>query len=504
MDRETESLITARECIEESRKLLRENRLEEAAKVACMARDMALELEEFGVYMRAMNLLLVISGIMYDDAGVAEYFIKAIEVGKKYELHNELSIFYLNMGSDFQDLNDIESAEKYYKMAIEERKLIKDEGSVPEGAKFELVMSMNLGELYAKAGEFEKAKEQLDITRKEIEKIKNKNDLFEYESFVLHQLWLLGYHDEVNTKIDDFLAKVTGGSVGADYVECVDDVCDLLKRMELHDEWKTVLEKMENYATVDFLKLHLKILEMWMDYYKTIGDNEGYIKTCTRYAELVVSEKESNAKERARAIKFKVDVDEAEKKRRSMSKNLYVDTLTGVGNRAKMLEDAAGIIEESVKNKIAVTVGLIDIDYFKECNDTYGHIRGDECLKSVASVIQNSVGKSGFVYRFGGDEFLVLLPHTSKVDKVEALAEKIQTRINDLDIKNEKSPISDRVTISQGYTMGVAEENDKISTLIDLADKVLYKAKRYGKNNHKFMRISEILAGSMDDEKPGE
>lgn len=124
---------------------------------------------------------------------------------------------------------------------------------------------------------------------------------------------------------------------------------------------------------------------------------------------------------------------------------------------------------------------LLDIDYFKHFNDTNGHLRGNEVLVQLAGVIRDSIRTEDLAFRFGGEEFVVLLPHTSKQDAILA-AEKIRIRVeNTLFPCGEKQP-SGRLTVS----LGVAATNGLPAItpfeLVNTADQSLYQAKASGKN----------------------
>ncbi|MCR5468347.1 MAG: GGDEF domain-containing protein [Lachnospiraceae bacterium] len=496
MKKDTEVLEFAKECIAESKQLFYENKITESEKVAARARDIALEQDAPQIYAQAMNMLYILYGAMDDYTRAIDCFIKNEEVCLKHGFHTELSILYINIGSRFKSFDDSKTASLYFEKALAERKKVDKKNDSVVSSQFELVMSMNLGELYAEAGQMDKAEEQLNIARSEVKKFTEHRILFGFESFEMLQLYKLGHLDEVKSGIDHLVESAIKSGFSADYIECIHDVCTLLKNMKEYDKWKKVLDRLRDFATREHFSMHIEMHEQLMDYYKTIGEEKKYMEECIKYTQHMIEKKKIDNRHSAENMRLMLESYEAEKDRKKATENLHVDTLTGVGTRIKMLEDSVGYIKESAEKGTAITVGLLDVDYFKSCNDTYGHIRGDECLKSIASVLQNSVAGNGFVYRFGGDEFLVFMPGLSDVNKLEKIAQTIQDRVEALDIANENSPVAKHVTISQGYTMGVADKNDNITTLIDLADKVLYKAKDCGRNNHKFMRIREILAES--------
>jgi diguanylate cyclase (GGDEF)-like protein len=120
---------------------------------------------------------------------------------------------------------------------------------------------------------------------------------------------------------------------------------------------------------------------------------------------------------------------------------------------------------------------MFDIDYFKQINDTYGHPTGDVVLKTLVQKIRRSIRESDILFRWGGEEFLIILPE-SDVNIASNLAEKIRKTVEDLEITFSGKTIS--VTISMG--VGTMSEVDTSDDLIMRSDKALYAAKEKGRN----------------------
>lgn len=134
------------------------------------------------------------------------------------------------------------------------------------------------------------------------------------------------------------------------------------------------------------------------------------------------------------------------------------------------------------KSKNPLSLLMIDIDHFKAYNDTYGHQEGDECLIKVTTSIRNTVNNPGdMVYRYGGEEFTVILPETNKQD-AKVIAENIRKNIEDLCIPHEGSKVSDVVTVSIGLATLTPTEDKNAKQLIELADNALYEAKSISRN----------------------
>jgi diguanylate cyclase (GGDEF)-like protein len=126
-----------------------------------------------------------------------------------------------------------------------------------------------------------------------------------------------------------------------------------------------------------------------------------------------------------------------------------------------------------------VAVIMVDIDFFKQFNDTYGHVAGDEALRAVSAALKRCMRRPGdMVARFGGEEFACILPDTDLAG-ARKVAEQMRRRIEWLDIAHEKSAIGSILTASIGISAGAGTAE---SELVRLADDALYDAKHQGRN----------------------
>jgi diguanylate cyclase (GGDEF)-like protein len=124
---------------------------------------------------------------------------------------------------------------------------------------------------------------------------------------------------------------------------------------------------------------------------------------------------------------------------------------------------------------------MIDIDYFKNYNDHYGHQAGDKCLKEVSKVFKSYAQRSGeLVARYGGEEFIVLLPRMT-IAGAQRIAESMCCTIEHLNIEHEGSE-EKKVTISVGVAGSLPRLHDELDTLLKEADRALYRAKANGRN----------------------
>ncbi|NPA16255.1 diguanylate cyclase [Persephonella sp.] len=154
-----------------------------------------------------------------------------------------------------------------------------------------------------------------------------------------------------------------------------------------------------------------------------------------------------------------------------------IDPLTKVLSRRSLEFILSSQFHIAKISKRPLSVAMVDIDNFKQINDRYGHQIGDCVLRRIAQRIQDALRKSDFIFRYGGEEFLVLLPFTSKSDAVKVL-DKIVSRVSGEPVKC--GEFNQRVTVSAGVSS--IEDARDIYSLISRADRALYKAKKAGKN----------------------
>ncbi|MBR4795614.1 MAG: GGDEF domain-containing protein, partial [Lachnospiraceae bacterium] len=122
-------------------------------------------------------------------------------------------------------------------------------------------------------------------------------------------------------------------------------------------------------------------------------------------------------------------------------------------------------------------------DFFKEYNDTYGHIEGDDVLRAVAGILKESVVADSQIYRYGGDEFLIIAGQSFYSDAIR-FAENIKSKLEALEIPSGNGAEGKFVTVSQGYYTLYPQGTDDFKKIIEEADSLLYRAKRQGKNRY--------------------
>jgi diguanylate cyclase (GGDEF)-like protein/PAS domain S-box-containing protein len=167
-------------------------------------------------------------------------------------------------------------------------------------------------------------------------------------------------------------------------------------------------------------------------------------------------------------------------------KNLAsLDGLTDIPNRRAFDEFLSQEWKRCARSNKPISLAIIDIDYFKLLNDTYGHQSGDECLVKIGVLLKKFVNRpSDLCARYGGDEFVLAWGDTSLGQSLELVSELLQ-KIIELNIPNCKSPTSNYLTASIGLAELLPNKTNRESELISNADRMLYKAKESGRNKIK-------------------
>ncbi|MFM2064945.1 MAG: hypothetical protein RLZZ507_4616 [Cyanobacteriota bacterium] len=159
-----------------------------------------------------------------------------------------------------------------------------------------------------------------------------------------------------------------------------------------------------------------------------------------------------------------------------------LDGLTGVANRRKFDEYLNLEWQRLAREKLPLSLLLCDVDFFKNYNDTYGHLTGDDCLQQIAQTIKLSVKRpTDLLARYGGEEFAVILSNTNNQAAIY-LAEDIRQKVYNLKIPHVQSRVDNFVTLSIGVTTIVPDVNISPNLLIEVGDKALYTAKAQGRN----------------------
>jgi len=179
---------------------------------------------------------------------------------------------------------------------------------------------------------------------------------------------------------------------------------------------------------------------------------------------------------------------------RYVSRLTVMDDVTGTYNRRYFDMVVEEEWKRSMREYTPISLLMIDIDFFKEYNDTHGHQLGDVCLFSVAKILAGQLKRAtDFIARYGGEEFAIVLPNTN-AEHARLLAERMRRAVEEARIKAGKDDVSPWLTISVGLATTTAEYDQPNMVLVRAADNCLYQSKAAGRN-----RVTDINLATVDD-----
>lgn len=177
-----------------------------------------------------------------------------------------------------------------------------------------------------------------------------------------------------------------------------------------------------------------------------------------------------------------------------LKKDATTDSLTNIYNRRFFDEHYKMSLGQAIRQKHPLTIFMVDIDYFKQYNDYYGHPAGDKILIQVATCLKSQIARSSdMLARYGGEEFVMVLPNMAEENAMH-FAEKLIAAVKQLALPHLKSKIEKRITISIGISTYDPNQHREVSALIDAADTALYKAKQQGRNQACLLPLDTLLS----------
>ena len=445
--------------------------------------------------MKTYNIIGVIYSNMGDALLSLDYYHVAMELAKKYNDTELQGKIYNNVGVVLANAGDHANATQYYEKAYEYFNCEGDEDNEPACGMFRLYMNVAEGMRNEKRYANEKA--YLDGVMKTIDK-DNLTPLDRIK--VAHAFGMLYYETgEYEKSLDMCVKAVALCENNMNDIDSFDDywdIVELLINMDKIGHIHGMLECLSDMAEkADIDRRRIQVCRLRIQIYEKTGEKEKYTEQLRIYYQL---RKKINA-ERNNIIISAIDnrcrlEDERKKNKLLNEDNMKlireseIDELTGVYNRLAFRRRYDRMYKYAWRNAQTYCMGILDIDIFKVYNDTYGHIRGDKCLKQIAAILRHTADGDFCVARYGGDEFVFMAYDVSE-EKVRDFLQRLIENVRNAAIAFDAKPCgTDKVTISVGAVIQQqAEEGTTLTDLLKLADKVLYEVKQAGKDGYKIM-----------------
>lgn len=448
--------------------------------------------------MRTYNII----GVIYSNIGDAllslDYYHAAMELARKYNDTELQGMIYNNVGVLLTNAGDHANATQYYEKAYEYFNCESDEDNEPACGLFRFYM--NVAERLRNEKRYADEKTYLD----KVMKIINTDTLVPMDRIKLVHAYGMLYYEtgEYEKAFDMCLEAVALCENNMNDIDSFDDyrdIVELLINMDKIGHIQGILEGLSDMAEksdIDRRRIH--VCRFRIQIYEKTGEKEKYAEQLRIYYQL---RKRINA-ERNDIIISAIDnrcrlEDERKENKRLNEDNLKlireseIDELTGIYNRLAFRRRYDRMYKYALRNDHTYCMGILDIDFFKVYNDSYGHIRGDKCIKQIAAILMHTSDGDFCVARYGGDEFVFMAYDVSE-EKVRDFLHRLIENVRNAAIEFDSKPDgTDKVTISAGAVIQQhATEGTRLTDLLKQADKMLYEVKQAGKDGYK---ISELV-----------
>ncbi|MBQ6735548.1 MAG: diguanylate cyclase [Lachnospiraceae bacterium] len=392
----------------------------------------------------------------------------------------------INLGRLYQEMGQPEKAIRYF------RKALRDIASGKEHFRYRrtvLAALLNSVTAQLSLGDVSQAQKLMDRAEKELAAAKDDAmpDVQATASFLRIRLLLArGRTDEAKKLLSKLIKTIRLGEQVHEYIEDIGYFCKSLTDYKLYPEVKRLIAAIDpQIRATDITHIMRIFSEVKVYFYETTGDEKNLLESLKEQNEL----HERQRSEQSNTYRYSIEMidltrelrEEQESIRRENEElmlRVRTDALTGLPNRYTMVRELEAAFERAFRNGTTLGVEILDIDCFKEYNDTYGHRAGDRCLERIAGQLEKCGKKNGtFCARYGGDEFVIVYEGHTDQEIIEA-AERIERGIRSLRMKHDGNYPLQLVTVSQGICNDVPMEKNKLWDFLSEADQALYSIKR--------------------------
>lgn len=445
---------------------------------------------------RAYNIMAIAS-INRGHAPVAlDYYLTALKYADEHGITSVICSIHINLGYLYMQNEIYEEALHHFDDAYE----IYSKSADKEEQIGRLIMIyVNFANCYMLCENMEDAGRYVKHLITECSSYFNNMDYVYVDCMMSRYYHLCGEYTKRDETIEDILNRFGEQLPILDIVDDLYALCELLLEIEKYEVFMKIINELEPVVShTGMINLYRRFVELKIKYYEMLGDKENYLQTAAHFFKLVSQMEEESHAMIANMIHVRTALENAQKSRKKaeemneiLTRKSETDPLTGLANRYSMTETFQTMLDECKEKHKLFAVEILDIDYFKQYNDTYGHQAGDECIQKISALIKKVQGENINCFRYGGDEFIILY---SGLDAQTVLhkAEKLRKDIMDLHIEHVYSTFSSIATISQGICLAVPAEGDESLEFLHMADDYLYHVKKQERNH--------ICAGNMQGE----
>lgn len=426
-----------------------------------------------------------------DHFSAIEAYLNSLEIATNMDLKRSQVSIYNNIGNIFYELEIYDKAVTYFEIARIELELIPKNQLDPQDTIVGIIYA-NLATVYLHLNNLDKSKEYFEISKKYVE---SSND-FSAILAGLNQAMIYEIDGQIEGMLSELDIMLANASISEQHENLFELLVDAIKVLMKYDEttrihrFLEVLYKMigssnNYYRQHRYQQLYVEYLE------KTDASIEEILSGYRELYRLSDILKDKEHRNTAKSLETKIELfnERLEKAQllqtsTELQKISLYDELTGVLNRRGYNMYLSDMLHTAKSHNTSIGLILVDIDCFKEYNDTYGHPEGDRILKYVSSLLTKYKDSRITPCRFGGDEFAIICKDCTTED-IEIYIENIINDLRTHKVAHQNSKVGvDYVSISCGFANEEDASQITSATLLGFADTALYHAKENGRNQY--------------------
>ncbi len=440
---------------------------------------------------RAQNILAIATSNKGNAMVALDYYLAGIRTCREHNvtaiycsIHINLGFLYMKNGVYREAQRCFDEAYEAYQKTSEEEK--KDPLQI---ARLTMIYA-NLATCYMLQGEMDKTKRYLERIGAECEPYFENVDYVYVDCVKARFYHKVGDFTRRDECVADIDARIEENMSLLDLFDDLEGVCLLLLEIRKYDSFLHITDQLQKVVEPsEVMDIERRLLELKLEYYRAIGDDEEYRKATGWFYELARVMDKASGSMISNMLYIRTSLEHANEQRKRieeenaiLTRRSETDALTGLANRYRLTEYFDQTLETCRQNGELLAVEILDVDYFKEYNDNYGHQAGDECIQAIASLLKEMEDKNVFCARYGGDEFIIIY-NGLDASEVQHRAEQLQQDVVGLQRKHEHSKCSSVVTISQGICQDIPEVGNKSWDFLHVADEMLYRGKKTARNS---------------------
>lgn len=444
--------------------------------------------KQHGLLARAYNILAITSMSRGNAPLAMDYYLHALIYCNKYNLYETGIIININIGTLYSNFGEYTQSLQYLDRAYA---ILRDNGNLFGYHSYLMSIYTGKANCFLHRNLLEKAQDYVNKVQEECLVHMNEIEKIMFTCFKGRLYHLLGKTKLRDACIEEIRRLVSNHMPILDIFDDLYEYCEMLFAIGNDEALWELLNTLEHMAKqAKIINMQKRLLILKIRYYKQKEKSAEYLQAAGLFFELSELLEKENCYMVTSVLNMRDTLEETQATRRKVEAENQIllaqsqtDALTGLANRYRLNGYAEDAFARALDRGTALAVEILDIDYFKQYNDNYGHQAGDLCLRKIAETLHNMERPgSVFAARYGGDEFILIYEDCTK-EEVTQLAEGLKKRIMDLQLEHKFSLALPIVTISQGVCWDVPQKENKVWDFLHAADTMLYKVKKRSRNS---------------------